>query len=764
MQFGIHSSGRFLVVLALAVLSGCKGDAKSPPPQPPAAPPPAATYSVGGMVTGLTGSLTLTNNGGDVLTLGGDGTFSFVTMLPTAAAYNVTVTSQPANQTCTVTAGSGTIAASAVTNVTVTCVTNPTSVGSALIGPEGGTVTGLYGAQIIVPAGALATPVTIGIARDSSNAPDFTVPDFNTVGAVFELTPHGQGFSLPVTVRIPFDPEQVPNDSDPALYKAEVAGAFDPLPTTVNGNFLEATVTGFSWVLPAAAATRPRMVYAVENAAGGLRLASLPINRATGALGNATSFVPTGDFPTSVVAHPSGRFVYITNGGSTTLNAIAPNSVTKYGLNAINGQLLAATAASVTTRGAVGAFRPTMPVVHPSGKFLYVMNFGSVTNNGGGDIDMFAIDGISGALTLSGNAITGNGSQPMGIAFNRLGTRAYVLFNGSTLSNPLDARVALFNVDVNTGAFTGPVSTTVVTAPGNASWAITIDPNGKAVYVANVIGNDVVTLAVNATTGALTNLGSLQVRDRPASLAADSFGRFIFTAKQQPLFNVNALSFLADSTTGVLSATGSAMSGCPGGACSGPISLIAEPQGNFAYVIDSVGGITSFAVDQQTGALTNVASRSGAWVPSPGGIGLPFTFAASGVSPVWQSNCTQGCMMQGTVGSGGGGSPPTNPTPPTSYYLSVSQGAYVGSVSSSPSGIAYAPPSSANPLGQNVSANHFPANSSVQLCATAPLQPAGAYDITWMGSCSGTGQCTSVRMDRDKSCHLSFTPVPAGFP
>jgi 6-phosphogluconolactonase (cycloisomerase 2 family) len=405
-----------------------------------------------------------------------------------------------------------------------------------------------------------------------------------------------------------------------------------------------------------------------------------------------------------------------------------------------------------------------MPVVHPSGKFLYVMNFGSVSNNGGGDIDMFAIDGSSGALTLSGNAITGNGSQPMGIAFNRLGTRAYVLFNGATLSNPLDSRVALFNVDMATGAFTGPVSTAAVTAPGNHSWAITIDPNGKAVYVANLIGNDVVTLGINATTGALTNLGSLQVRDKPAALAADSFGRFIFTAKQQPFFTVNALSLLIDPTTGGLSAAGSAMSGCPGGACVGPISLIAEPQGSFAYTIDSVGGLTAFAVNQQTGALTSVASRSGAWVPLPGGIGFPFTFAASGVSPVWQSNCTQGCAMAGFISTGGGGNPPTNPAPPTSHYLSVSQAPYFGFVTSSPAGIDYGPATNADPLGRNVSANHFPANSTVQLCASAPPQPAGAYDVTWTGSCSGTGLCTSVRMNSDKSCNLAFTPVSARFP
>ena len=133
---------------------------------------------------------------------------------------------------------------------------------------------------------------------------------------------------------------------------------------------------------------------------------------------------------------------------------------------------------------------------------------------------------------------------------------------------------------------------------------------------------------------------------------------------------------------------------------------------------------------------------------------------------MWQSNCTNGCALAGFVstGGGGGGTPPANPSPPTSHYLSVAQGVHFGFVSSSPAGIDYGPATSSNPLGANVSANHFPANSSVQLCATPPPQSAEAYDITWTGGCSGTGQCTTVQMSSDKFCHLEFSPVSARFP
>ena len=70
----------------------------------------APTYSVGGSVTGLSGTVVLRDNGGDDLTLTANGSFAFVTKLATGAAYNVTVKTNPSGQTCSVANGSGTIA------------------------------------------------------------------------------------------------------------------------------------------------------------------------------------------------------------------------------------------------------------------------------------------------------------------------------------------------------------------------------------------------------------------------------------------------------------------------------------------------------------------------------------------------------------------------------------------------------------------------------------------------------------------------------
>ncbi len=83
------------------------------------------TYTVGGTVSGLTGTVTLQNNGGDTNVIISNGPFTFSTPMSQGSTYDVTVLSQPENQICTVTNGAGTMGGSSITNVAVTCDTLP---------------------------------------------------------------------------------------------------------------------------------------------------------------------------------------------------------------------------------------------------------------------------------------------------------------------------------------------------------------------------------------------------------------------------------------------------------------------------------------------------------------------------------------------------------------------------------------------------------------------------------------------------------------
>ncbi|MBB5208679.1 beta strand repeat-containing protein [Chiayiivirga flava] len=117
------------------------------------------TYTVGGTVSGLAAgtSVTLTNNGGDALVVTADGVFTFATALDDGSSYAVAVSVQPTSpdQTCSVTAGSGTLAGAGVDNVLVSCATQTYTVGGTVSGLAAGnsvTLTNNGGDALVVGA------------------------------------------------------------------------------------------------------------------------------------------------------------------------------------------------------------------------------------------------------------------------------------------------------------------------------------------------------------------------------------------------------------------------------------------------------------------------------------------------------------------------------------------------------------------------------------------------------------------------------------
>jgi hypothetical protein len=99
------------------------------------------TYTVGGNVSGLTGSVVLQNNGADDLTITADGAFTFNTSVAYGGAYSVSVLTQPTGQTCVASSNSGSVSGGNVTNVAITCTTNTYTIG--------GSVTGLTGSVVL---------------------------------------------------------------------------------------------------------------------------------------------------------------------------------------------------------------------------------------------------------------------------------------------------------------------------------------------------------------------------------------------------------------------------------------------------------------------------------------------------------------------------------------------------------------------------------------------------------------------------------------
>ena len=140
----------------------------------------AATYTVGGTVSGLLGSgLVLQDNGGDNLTVTGTGNvnFTFATPLLAGAAYAVTIKTQPTNpvQVCATANASGTIVGS-VANVQVSC--------SLPKFPIGGTVVGL----VVGNNDTLELQDNAGDNLFVTGDVDFTFPTEFTFGTTYSVS------------------------------------------------------------------------------------------------------------------------------------------------------------------------------------------------------------------------------------------------------------------------------------------------------------------------------------------------------------------------------------------------------------------------------------------------------------------------------------------------------------------------------------------------------------------------------------------------
>lgn len=91
------------------------------------------SFAVGGVASGITGlNVAVQLNGGQALSLPADGPFTFPNSLLSGTAYAVTITNQPKDFLCAIQNGTGTVTASAISNITVNCAADHTSLTAVL--------------------------------------------------------------------------------------------------------------------------------------------------------------------------------------------------------------------------------------------------------------------------------------------------------------------------------------------------------------------------------------------------------------------------------------------------------------------------------------------------------------------------------------------------------------------------------------------------------------------------------------------------------
>lgn len=502
-------------------------------------------YSVGGNVSGLTGSgLVLRDNGGDSLRVSASGSFTFATSIDSGAAYHVTVFAQPTspNQTCTVTRGSGTVGAGNVSGVVVACTANSYTVGGQVSGVAG---SGLVlrddgGDNLSVSASGSFTFATAIASGSAYNVTVFTQPNTPNQHCVIArgtgMVTNANITSVTVVCRTDGRFVYVANNSNDvsAFTINPTTGAL----TTVAGSPFAAG-TG-----PTAIAVDPggKFAYAVNGVDG--TVSAYTINAGTGALtAVAGSPFTVGANPQSVTVDPSGHFVYVAN--------FDDNDVSAFTINATTG-VLTAVAGSPFAADANAKF----VTVEPAGRFAYVLNDGSR------DVSVYSIDSTTGVLTeLAGSPFFGvTGSGPFSMAISPNGQFAYVANNDG--SNHISA----FSIDTVTGAPTALADSPFFGV--NIPWSVVIDPSGKFAYVADKGSNEVSGYTINAVTGDLTLMtGSpFATEINPRSIAVDPSGQFAYVGNDD---SGDVSVYTIDATTGALTA----VAGGPFLTDTGPVSI-----------------------------------------------------------------------------------------------------------------------------------------------------------------------------------------------
>jgi 6-phosphogluconolactonase (cycloisomerase 2 family) len=522
------------------------------------------SFSVGGTVSGLvgTGLILELNGGGDLPAANGSFTFTGTSLSGTT--YAVTVKAQPTapSQTCAVTSMPGTIGAAAVTNVSVICTTNAYTVGGA--------ITGLSGSDLVLQVNG-SQDLMVGVNGS------FVFP-----------TSLASGTTYTVTIK-----------TQPVM-RHEIC-----IVTNASGTIVATKVSNVSVDCSVVVG----FIYTLDP---DKRLAVFGMSQSTGAPIPSGSPASAGSNPTSFIAAPSGNFLYVASSTANTISiyAVDPNQggLTAVGLPVASGS------------------NPTSMVFATSGAYLFVSNSGDST------MSTYTVDATTGSLTPAGSALPLASGTQYRLAVTPDGKILYVLSWLPGINNGAPTViVTAYAIDAGTGGLTaGPAI-----QPSVNSRVMTVDPLGRFLYLDNDLSTSldstatVLPYAIDSNTGALTAIGSGTSVGSSASgysngwsIAAEPSGRYLYIISNYNFRSAddNIIALAVDQTTGALSQIGSPVS-----IGSDPLGVICDPSGQFVYVSNgSIAGATGTTWSDITSFIIGgVGAPPGELSPSGQGTQFP---------------------------------------------------------------------------------------------------------------------------------------------
>lgn len=331
-----------------------------------------------------------------------------------------------------------------------------------------------------------------------------------------------------------------------------------------------AAIIVVSMLASVAEAEVPRFAYVVNSYDN--TLSSFIIDARTGQL-HYSGHVATGRFPSSVLAHPSGKFVYVAQ--QTGMK------VAGFAVDPINGRLTALPGSPFDPK----VVSPFWIVTDPMGRFLYLAGRNSK------NVGAMTINVKTGALTAIAGSPYPGGELPRSLAMAPSGQFIY-------MANINDDNVSGYRIDSATGALTNIPGSPF--SAGDAPQFMAIHPNGKFAFLSTWNSQSILTYRIEENTGALQRQNELRLAPKvfPFGVNFDPSGQHLY---------------VMDWFGGVLGYTVSADIGSLTPITGSPFPvkgklathLALEPTGRFAYTpnYDS-HDITMYSVDSVTGVLT----------------------------------------------------------------------------------------------------------------------------------------------------------------
>ena len=489
------------------------------------------------------------------------------------------------NVTTTATWSSSNTAVATVSNAQGTQgLASGVAVGTSTISATSGTISGTavltvtQSMQTLVPRFMYASNDSVGISVYTMNAANGQL-------RVLRSAPPGSSYRAPATISGSFLYEPTANGQGIDGYSVSATNgqmtliAGSPFPVGATSNF---SLGGFTPVV-----LTPTGTYAYGVVFGGANsgltpdIVPLSVNPQTGALTQLTP-IPfdngSADI-TTVAMDPKGRFLYVGD----------LQNVYVFTLN-VDGSVTPVPGSPFT----VGAIQVWQVATVPSGNFLYVLD------NGGAKVFGFSIDPNSGALTSIAQVSVRAGFTPEFMTIDPSGKYLYLTDYGlGVFGFSIDPMTGNLN-EISGSPFPSPLG-------ANNFKAIAVDPSDKFLYAgyydSNVGGSAVAEYAVNAIDGTL-NLASWQLAwaesrgfafiqgPNPVSYAP-AYAYVTNTAESDlSLYSVSA-------TTGAFTP----LSTSPLTGFQSPTAVTTDVTGQFAFTVEQ-NSLRIFGIDPNTGNLT----------------------------------------------------------------------------------------------------------------------------------------------------------------